>query len=79
MWPRTEGPCVAGLAARGACPAEATAVGNVLMQAIGAGVLANLEEARGVVRRSFPLEVFAPQRPDGWATAFEKYRSVAAR
>jgi rhamnulokinase len=36
-------------------PSEATAIGNVLIQAIGAGELAGLEEARGVVRRSFEV------------------------
>jgi len=39
-------------------PSEATAIGNVLIQAIGAGELGGLEEARGVVRRSFGVEVF---------------------
>jgi rhamnulokinase len=37
-------------------PSEATAIGNVLIQAIGAGELSGLEEARGVVRRSFGVE-----------------------
>jgi rhamnulokinase len=34
-------------------PSEATAIGNVLIQAIGEGELGGLEEARGVLRRSF--------------------------
>jgi rhamnulokinase len=41
-------------------PVEATAAGNVLVQAMGAGVVRNLEEARDVVRRSFAIEKFAP-------------------
>ena len=36
-------------------PVEATAAGNVLVQAIGAGEVANLEEARAIVRRSFEI------------------------
>src|SRR5258708_16594780 len=32
-------------------PAEATAIGNVLIQAIGSGALSGLDEARAVVRR----------------------------
>ncbi len=39
-------------------PSEATAIGNVLIQAIGAGELAGIEEAREVVRRSFEVEVY---------------------
>lgn len=41
-------------------PVEATAAGNVLVQAIGAGEIRNLEEAREIVRRSFDIQVFAP-------------------
>lgn len=41
-------------------PVEATAAGNVIVQAIGAGELASLDEAREVVRRSFEIEVFKP-------------------
>jgi rhamnulokinase len=39
-------------------PSEATAIGNVLIQAIGAGELSGLEEARAVVRRSFAVQVY---------------------
>lgn len=39
-------------------PAEATAAGNVLVQAIGAGALSGLDEARAVVRHSFELARF---------------------
>lgn len=41
-------------------PAEATAMGNVLVQAIAAGELKNLAEGREVVRRSCDLETFTP-------------------
>jgi rhamnulokinase len=42
-------------------PVEATAAGNVLVQAIGAGEVASLDEARDIVRRSFEIEVFEPR------------------
>jgi rhamnulokinase len=54
-------------------PAEATAAGNVLVQAMGAGFVADLEEARAVVRASFPLETFTPDRREGWDAAYERY------
>ena len=41
-------------------PVEATAAGNVLVQAIGAGEVANLDSAREIVRSSFEIEVFEP-------------------
>lgn len=58
-------------------PAEATAIGNILIQAIGAGAIANLTEARELVRRSFPLEVFSPRPGADWDRAYEKYRKLA--
>jgi rhamnulokinase len=42
-------------------PSEATAAGNALVQALGAGQLASLEELREVVRQSFPVEEFLPR------------------
>jgi len=41
-------------------PVEATAAGNLLVQAIGAGEVANLNEAREIVRRSFEIREFNP-------------------
>jgi rhamnulokinase len=41
-------------------PSEATAAGNALTQAMGAGNVKNLEEVREVVRRSFQVEEFQP-------------------
>jgi rhamnulokinase len=41
-------------------PVEATAVGNVLTQAMGCGELADLEEIRAVVARSFKPKTYRP-------------------
>ena len=41
-------------------PAEATAAGNILVQAIGAGVIPGIAEARRIVRASFPLRTYQP-------------------
>lgn len=41
-------------------PAEATAVGNALAQAMGAGKIGSLEELRAVVRQSFEMEEYQP-------------------
>lgn len=42
-------------------PSEATAAGNILVQAIGAGVVPGVDEARRIVARSFPLDTFQPE------------------
>ncbi|MBV8864590.1 MAG: rhamnulokinase [Acidobacteriaceae bacterium] len=44
-------------------PAEATAAGNALTQAMGAGAINSLEELRAIVRHSFEVEEFKPAIP----------------
>ncbi len=56
-------------------PVEATAIGNVLVQALGVGVLGSLSEAREVVRRSFEVRTFEPLRPDAWREPYERFRT----
>jgi rhamnulokinase len=54
-------------------PSEATAIGNILVQAIGAGELGGLDELRAVVRRSCaPVRVEPRPSPD-WDRAYENY------
>lgn len=61
-------------------PTEATAAGNVLVQAIGAGAVEGLEGLREVIRASFELETYETKSaaPE-WDRAYEKYLSVTAR
>jgi rhamnulokinase len=53
-------------------PIEATAIGNVLMQAIALGHLKSLSEARAVVRHSFKPETYEPQPSDRWDAAYHQ-------
>ncbi len=48
-------------------PTEATAIGNLLVQAIALGLIANLEEGRELVRRSFKPEKYQPRGDTEWA------------
>jgi rhamnulokinase len=54
-------------------PSEATAIGNILVQAMGAGELANLDEARSVVRNSFELIAVDPHPSAEWERAYQRY------
>jgi rhamnulokinase len=58
-------------------PAEATAVGNLLVQAIAAGIIENLAQARQWVKNSFSVEVFEPRSSAGWDEAYERFQSIA--
>lgn len=60
-------------------PSEATVIGNVLIQAMGAGTIASLDEARGFVRRSFPPELIESCPDRRWDEAYETYKIVTAQ
>jgi rhamnulokinase len=57
-------------------PAEATAIGNIAVQAIAAGELANVAEARDVIKRSFPRRTFEPA--GDWSEARERFSRLTA-
>jgi rhamnulokinase len=60
-------------------PAEATAAGNVLLQALALGDLPSIEAAREVVRNSFPFRGFEPVRGSagaGWEEASRKFAKL---
>lgn len=57
-------------------PAEAAAVGNILVQSMGARGLHDLEEFRGVVRRSFALSRFEPHAGEDWGRAYEHFLRI---
>ena len=56
-------------------PSEATAIGNILVQAMGAGELSGLDEIREVVRRSCSPATYEPRPSEQWEAAYAKYVS----
>ena len=54
-------------------PVEATAAGNVLMQAISSGQIGSLAEGREVVRRSFEVTTYEPRVVAGWDDAYARF------
>jgi rhamnulokinase len=58
-------------------PVEATALGNLMVQAYARGHLASLEEIRETVRRSVEVQEYEPQGgEDEWQEAYEKLRDL---
>lgn len=43
-------------------PSEATAIGNVAMQMLSTGQFSNIEQARNVIKQSFPCETFTQMK-----------------
>jgi rhamnulokinase len=57
-------------------PVEATAIGNILVQALALGHIATLSEARAVVRSSFDVETFEPRDTSVWDGVYERYLAL---
>jgi rhamnulokinase len=57
-------------------PVEATAIGNILLQAIGRRHLSSLEEGRSLVRRSFDVTSFEHQTSPAWDEAYNRYLAL---
>ena len=52
-------------------PIEATAIGNVLMQAIATGQIEGLTQGRTLVSRSVQTKHYQPQEPELWAKQYQ--------
>jgi rhamnulokinase len=57
-------------------PVEATALGNVLVQAVAGGYLPSIAEGRGLIRGSFPVTTFEPESSPDWESAYQRYQSL---
>ncbi len=57
-------------------PVEATAIGNVMMQAVATGEVASIADARSVIRRSFPVEQYEPNESAAWDEAYARFTSI---
>jgi rhamnulokinase len=58
-------------------PIEATAIGNIMMQAIADGAVSNIEEARQIVCSSFGVVEYVPSTHTGeWDGAYERFLAI---
>ena len=57
-------------------PVEATALGNIMMQAIGMGVVGSISEARQFIRNSIDLGVVEPGAKAPWDDAFARFKAI---
>lgn len=66
-------------------PVEATAMGNLTMQAIGTGQLGSIEEARQLIRKSADIAHYSPhdsgrfEAPGRWEDAVQKLQSLTPK
>jgi len=57
-------------------PAEATAAGNVMIQALACGRVSSLDEARRVIAESTQLRHHEPRQPAAWDEANQRFERI---
>jgi len=57
-------------------PVEATAIGNLLVQALALGLVGSLSDAREVVLRSFEVLTYNPQNPQSWHEPYARFQTL---
>ena len=57
-------------------PVEATVIGNVMLQAVAAGRVASIAQARQIIRQSFPIDEYQPLQPQPWDDAYERFTKL---
>lgn len=58
-------------------PVEATAMGNIMVQAMVKGAIKDLEEGRRLIRNSFETVVYNPKDVEVWEREYERYLNTA--
>lgn len=54
-------------------PSEATAIGNLIVQAISDGEIDDLKEGREIIRNSFEFATFYPSNSNAWNSAYDRF------
>jgi sugar (pentulose or hexulose) kinase len=57
-------------------PEEATAVGNLMVQALGLGIIRSMAEAQPIVRRAFPIKTFRPENVAAWDKVYGRFGAL---
>ena len=54
-------------------PVEASSLGNVAAQLIALGEVKDIREARSLIKRSYPVDTYAPQDQEAWEAAYKRF------
>jgi rhamnulokinase len=57
-------------------PVEATAIGNILVQAMASGDVKSPADARAIVRDSFEVKRYEPRDTAAWDEAYARYQAL---
>lgn len=57
-------------------PEEATAVGNLMVQAKGLGLISDMRDALPIIRQAFPIRDYRPQSTTAWEAAYVRFKNI---
>jgi rhamnulokinase len=57
-------------------PDEATAVGNLMTQAMGLGLIGSLHDAQPLIRQAFQIREYTPRNTQAWEAAYRRFRDI---
>jgi rhamnulokinase len=57
-------------------PAEAAAIGNIMMQALSRGYIQSFEQMREIIRNSFDVVIYEPSQTSEWREAFGQFQEI---
>jgi len=60
-------------------PIEATALGNIVVQAIAAGEIKDIKEARHIISNSFKTIIYTPFDKEIWDRAYERFKILIGK
>ncbi|MBN2301494.1 MAG: rhamnulokinase, partial [Lentisphaerae bacterium] len=59
-------------------PEEATAVGNLMVQAMGLGIIKSMKDALMIIKTAFPITEYKPSDIQTWNKAYERFCRILA-
>lgn len=60
-------------------PEEATAVGNLMVQAKGLGLIKSLPDALPMIRGAFPIQDYPPGETSTWDAVYERFKKLCLK
>ncbi|HAS81113.1 MAG TPA: rhamnulokinase [Verrucomicrobia bacterium] len=60
-------------------PEEATAVGNLMVQAVGLGLIRTMQDALPIIRQAFPIRDYKPQATGAWDNAYSRFKGLCGQ
>ncbi|MBA4387274.1 MAG: rhamnulokinase [Verrucomicrobia bacterium] len=60
-------------------PEEATAVGNLMVQALGLGIIRSMAETMPIIKKTFPIRQFKPKDGEAWDRAYSRFKGIVRK